>query len=82
VRRQAGAGIVADSVPSLEFEETVNKARAVLQPLTHQDIGPEAMPAPSVMTWKTTAQAVSGGLDTLPVYAVQASIIAARSALY
>jgi anthranilate synthase component 1 len=27
---QAGAGIVADSVPEREFEETVNKARAVL----------------------------------------------------
>ena len=29
-RVQAGAGIVADSVPSSEFEETVNKARALL----------------------------------------------------
>jgi len=28
---QAGAGIVADSVPELEFEETVNKARALLR---------------------------------------------------
>jgi anthranilate synthase component 1 len=28
---QAGAGIVADSVPELEFEETVNKARALMQ---------------------------------------------------
>ena len=28
---QAGAGIVADSVPSLEFEETVNKAAAALR---------------------------------------------------
>lgn len=27
---QAGAGIVADSVPELEYEETVNKARAML----------------------------------------------------
>ncbi|HMD69590.1 MAG TPA: anthranilate synthase component I [Chitinivibrionales bacterium] len=27
---QAGAGIVADSVPSLEFDETMNKARALL----------------------------------------------------
>jgi anthranilate synthase component I len=27
---QAGAGIVADSIPEREFEETVNKARAVL----------------------------------------------------
>lgn len=28
---QAGAGIVADSVPSLEYEETLNKARALLR---------------------------------------------------
>ena len=28
---QAGAGLVADSVPSTEFEETVNKARGLLQ---------------------------------------------------
>jgi anthranilate synthase component 1 len=27
---QAGAGIVADSVPALEWEETENKARAIL----------------------------------------------------
>jgi anthranilate synthase component 1 len=28
---QAGAGLVADSVPETEYEETVNKARAVLR---------------------------------------------------
>jgi anthranilate synthase component 1 len=28
---QAGAGIVADSVPQSEWEETVNKARAILR---------------------------------------------------
>jgi len=28
---QAGAGIVADSVPALEYEETVNKAKALLK---------------------------------------------------
>jgi anthranilate synthase component 1 len=28
---QAGAGIVADSVPELEYQETVNKARALLK---------------------------------------------------
>jgi anthranilate synthase component 1 len=28
---QAGAGIVADSQPELEFAETLDKARAVLQ---------------------------------------------------
>jgi len=30
---QAGAGIVADSVPEREYEETVNKARAVIRAL-------------------------------------------------
>jgi anthranilate synthase component 1 len=30
---QAGAGIVADSVPELEYEESVNKARAVIRAL-------------------------------------------------
>ncbi|MEI6634676.1 MAG: chorismate-binding protein, partial [Chlamydiota bacterium] len=28
---QAGAGIVADSVPAREYEETLNKARAMLR---------------------------------------------------
>ena len=28
---QAGGGIVADSVPELEYEETLNKARALLR---------------------------------------------------
>ena len=28
---QAGAGVVADSVPESEWEETLNKARAVLR---------------------------------------------------
>jgi anthranilate synthase component 1 len=28
---QAGAGIVADSVPRLEWEETMNKARAIFR---------------------------------------------------
>ena len=30
---QAGAGIVADSVPELEFKETENKMRALIQAL-------------------------------------------------
>ena len=30
---QAGAGIVADSVPALEYEETMNKARGLLRAL-------------------------------------------------
>ena len=28
---QAGAGIVADSVPHLEYEETLNKAQALMR---------------------------------------------------
>jgi anthranilate synthase component 1 len=28
---QAGAGIVADSVPETEYQETVNKSRALLE---------------------------------------------------
>ena len=28
---QAGAGVVADSVPRLEWEETMNKARSIIQ---------------------------------------------------
>jgi anthranilate synthase component 1 len=30
---QAGAGIVADSVPKKEYEETVNKAKALINAL-------------------------------------------------
>jgi len=35
---QAGAGIVADSDPAGEYEETLNKARALLQVLTRQEV--------------------------------------------
>ena len=31
IRLQSGAGIVADSVPELEFKECVNKSRAMVQ---------------------------------------------------
>jgi anthranilate synthase component 1 len=31
---QAGAGIVADSVPEREYDETVNKARALVEALS------------------------------------------------
>ena len=31
---QAGAGIVADSVPACEWEETMNKGRAIFQAVT------------------------------------------------
>jgi len=33
VQVQAGAGLVADSVPSSEYEETLNKARGLLKAL-------------------------------------------------
>lgn len=36
---QAGAGIVADSVPKLEFEETVNKARMLLKAIEIAESG-------------------------------------------
>jgi len=31
VHVQAGAGVVADSIPRLEWEETINKARAMFR---------------------------------------------------
>jgi anthranilate synthase component 1 len=34
---QAGAGIVADSVPELEWEETINKARAIVRAVQMAD---------------------------------------------
>ena len=30
---QAGAGVVADSVPTSEYEETINKSKSVLRAL-------------------------------------------------
>lgn len=36
---RAGAGIVADSVPAKEYQETINKARAVVEALTLADGG-------------------------------------------
>ncbi len=39
---QAGAGIVADSVPAAEYEETLNKARALLRAV--QVVAPEGAP--------------------------------------
>ena len=36
---QAGAGIVADSVPELEYEETVNKARALMRAIEMAEQG-------------------------------------------
>ena len=39
VHVQAGAGIVADSVPASEFEETLNKARALLRAVEVAEAG-------------------------------------------
>lgn len=36
---QAGAGIVADSVPELEYEETINKARALMKAIQMAEEG-------------------------------------------
>jgi anthranilate synthase component 1 len=38
---QAGAGIVADSIPASEYEETLNKARALLRAvqILHPEVG-------------------------------------------
>jgi len=36
---QAGGGVVADSVPELEYEETINKAKALLQAIEVAEVG-------------------------------------------
>jgi len=41
---QAGAGIVADSVPSLEWEETMNKGRAIFKAVAMAEAGLDAAP--------------------------------------
>jgi len=38
---QAGAGIVADSDPEREYEETLNKARALLRAISLAEAGLE-----------------------------------------
>ncbi|QGU33817.1 anthranilate synthase component I [Thermochromatium tepidum] len=38
---QAGAGIVADSVPEMEWQETMNKGRAIFRAVTAAEIGIE-----------------------------------------
>jgi anthranilate synthase component 1 len=39
VQIQAGAGVVADSVPAAEYEETRDKARALIQALEMANAG-------------------------------------------
>ena len=36
---QAGAGVVADSVPDLEWKETMNKGRAVFRAVAQAEAG-------------------------------------------
>jgi anthranilate synthase component 1 len=38
---QAGAGVVADSVPDLEWQETMNKGRAVFRAVAAAEAGIE-----------------------------------------
>jgi anthranilate synthase component 1 len=38
---QAGSGIVADSVPEEEYEESVNKAKAVVRAVERARVGKE-----------------------------------------
>jgi anthranilate synthase component 1 len=41
---QAGGGIVADSVPEREFQETINKSRALVKAVELAETGAEASP--------------------------------------
>jgi anthranilate synthase component 1 len=41
---QAGAGIVYDSVPEMEWKETMNKARAIFRAVAMAEAGLEANP--------------------------------------
>ena len=41
---QAGAGVVADSLPELEWKETMNKGRAVFRAVTQAEAGLEHHP--------------------------------------
>jgi anthranilate synthase component 1 len=43
---QSGAGLVADSVPANEFEETVNKARGLLKAVAISEIVPHVSDTP------------------------------------
>jgi len=52
---QAGAGIVADSEPQKEFEETLNKARALLRALSAAEARLSAVPLPPQKRADTSA---------------------------
>jgi anthranilate synthase component 1 len=40
---QAGGGVVYDSVPEREYQETLNKARAVMQAIDHAEAMEEGL---------------------------------------
>ena len=44
---QSGAGLVADSVPANEFDETINKARGLLKAVTISEIVEDENSAPT-----------------------------------
>jgi anthranilate synthase component 1 len=41
---QAGAGVVADSVPELEWQETMNKGRAIFRAVALAEAGLDRLP--------------------------------------
>jgi anthranilate synthase component 1 len=41
---QAGAGVVADSVPELEWQETMNKGRAIFRAVAMAEAGIDRLP--------------------------------------
>jgi anthranilate synthase component I len=53
---QAGAGLVADSVPESEYQETVNKARALITALEVAHRGGQAAPPPRGANFRRRAK--------------------------
>jgi anthranilate synthase component 1 len=57
---QAGAGLVADSVPESEYQETVNKARALIAALEIAHSGGDRASSPPGMPHSRNARATRG----------------------
>jgi anthranilate synthase component 1 len=70
---QAGAGIVADSVPALEYEETLNKARALLRAAA-------MLPAAATPPEHTLDAGLDAGRDPAPDASPDAATDQGRSA--